>query len=349
MKKLLFIFLAIGLLLTACSNKSEPVVSETPVVVEPKPLPEPVLEEPDPEPIKEGKPSPLSGIYASDDIISGRVVAVMFDNHPRARWQAGIKDAEVVYEFPVEAPYTRYLGLYLINSPESIGPIRSSRPYFVTKAYEFDAIYVRVGGSEQAKGDIKALGIADIDGLTSSSAVFWRNSSKKAPNNLYSSMKVIRETAESRGYNLTGSYEGFKFYEEDTKIDGFTANSILINYMSNNTTKYIFNTDTGLYARQKDGKDHIDESDNSQISAKNIIIQEANVKVIDSEGRLSIDIVGEGQGKYITNGVGLDIKWVKESRKATTKYYDKNGEEIILNPGQTWIQIVDINPSIVIE
>ena len=28
----------------------------------------------------------------------------MFDNHPNARWQAGLKDAEIIYEFPVEAP-----------------------------------------------------------------------------------------------------------------------------------------------------------------------------------------------------------------------------------------------------
>lgn len=349
MRKLSIVFLAIALILTACSKDSEPVVSEVPVVEEPKPLPEPLEEEPELEPVREGSPSPLSGIYAPEELVSQRVVAVMFDNHPSARWQAGLKDAEIVYEFPVEAPYTRYLGLYLINSPESLGPIRSSRPYFVTKAYEFDAIYVRVGGSEQAKFDIKTLGIADIDGLTSPSTVFWRNSSKKAPNNLYSSMKVIRETQVSRGYKLTGKYEGFKFYDEDTKIEGYEAKSILINYMRNNTTKYIYNEETGHYLREKDGKEHIDESDNSPISAKNIIIQEAKVKVIDSEGRLSIDIEGEGTGKYITNGVGVDIKWVKESRKAATKYYDGKGQEIVLNPGQTWIQIVDINPSIVIE
>lgn len=331
---------------TGCKPKEE-----TPVVIDvEEPIP-PVVEEPaeEPEPVKEGIPSPLSGIYASEDVINQRIVAVMFDNHPRARWQAGLKDAEVVYEFPVEAPYTRYLGLYLINSPESIGPIRSSRPYFVTKALEFDAVYVRVGGSEQAKSDIKKLGIADIDGLTSSSKVFWRNKNKKAPNNLYSSMEVIRETQQERGYRQTGDYEGFKFFEEDQKIEGFTANSILINYLSNNTTKYTFNSTNNLYEREKDGKKHIDESDDSVITAKNIIIQESSVKVIDNEGRLEVGLIGEGKGKYITNGVGIDIKWVKESRQAKTYYYDTDGKEIVLNPGSTWIQVVKNDASIIIE
>lgn len=347
MKRILFILLALTFLLTSCTKETEPVVSvQTPVINE-----EPItpVEVPVPEPVKEGKPSPLSGIYASDEVIDQRVVAVMFDNHPSARWQAGLKDAEIVFEFPVEAPYTRYIGLFLINSPESIGPIRSSRPYFVTKAYEFDALYVRVGGSEQAKSDIKNLGIADIDGLTSSNKVFWRNSLKRAPNNLYSSMEVIRQTQLERGYKTTGTYEGFKFYDEDTNIEGYSANSILINYMSNNTTKYTYNSEKKLYDREKDGKVHIDESDNSIITAKNIIIQEANVKVIDSEGRLSVALEGEGIGKFITNGVGKDIKWVKDSRKDKTYYYDEQGQEIILNPGHTWIQVVDIQPSVIIE
>ncbi len=58
---------------------------------------------------------------------------------------------------------------------------------------------------------------------------------------------------------------------------------------------------------------HIDELDNSTIKAKNIIIQEAKTKVIDKEGRLSIELVGEGKGKYITNGRGIDIRWSKKS------------------------------------
>ena len=84
---------------------------------------------------------------------------------------------------------------------------------------------------------------------------------------------------------------------------------------------------------------------NSPIKAKNIIIQEAKTKIIDSEGRLSIDLVGEGKGKYITNGKGIDIKWSKKSRNSKTYYYDKNGKEIVLNPGTTWIQVVSMNPN----
>lgn len=328
------------LVLSGCGKDKElpvvEIIEEEPVVIVDKP----VEEEPVVEPVKEGLPSPISGIYAKEDIINQRIVGIMFDNHPGARWQAGLKDAEIVYEFPVEGTYTRYLGLYLINSPESIGPIRSSRPYFVTKILEFDGIYVHVGGSNEAMADIRTFKIGDIDGLSSSNKVFWRSSKKKIPHNLYSSMEVIRQTQVDRKFNLTGKYEGLKFNEDDIDIDGESAKVILLNYFKDNTTKYTYDEEAKVYTRQKDGKDHIDESDNSHIIAKNIIIQEVNTKVLDNEGRLQVDLVGEGKGKYFTNGKGVAINWKKDDRKNKTFYYDIEGEEISLNPGVTWIQVI---------
>ncbi|QQY80478.1 DUF3048 family protein [Keratinibaculum paraultunense] len=295
--------------------------------------------------IQKGIPSPLSGIYAPEKKVKRRPVAVMFDNHPNARWQSGLSQAEIVYEFLVEAPYTRYMGIFLINDPEAIGPIRSSRPYFITALLEYDPIYVRVGGSPQAKQDIIKLNIADIDGLSSSNEVFWENKKvkKRSPHNTYTSMKVIREVQGLKGYDLIGHYEGFKFNDEDVELEGFVANSIDIHYYNNNVTSYIYNSNEKLYYRKKDGVEHHDELDNTPIKTKNIIIQEAKTSVIDKEGRLSIDLIGEGKGKYITNGKGIDIKWSKESRNSKTYYYDKNGEEIVLNPGITWIQVVNTN------
>ena len=323
----------------ACSKEKleEPVIVDEVIEEE-----DPIVEEP--ESVIEGIQSPLSGLYADEDKVDRRVVAVMFDNHPRARWQAGLKDAEIIYEFQVEAPYTRYMGLYLINDPESLGPIRSARPYFVTKVLEFDAVYVRAGGSEEAIRDVKALGLADIDSLSSTSKVFWRNNDKKMPHNLYTSMEVIRETQEDRGYRMNGDIPVILFNEEDTDLQGFLAKDILIDYKGKNTTRYIYDEENKIYLREKDGKDHIDEIDDSQLTAKNIIIQEVATKVIDNVGRRGIDLIGEGIGTYITNGRACPIKWVKNDRKGKTIYYGEDGQELSFNPGVTWIQM--ISPSI---
>lgn len=350
MKRLIIILLVIMSIvsLSACSKK----VIDEPVVVD-EVTEEPIIDEEievvEEEPVLEGVPSPLSGLYADEEKVNRRVVAVMFDNHPRARWQAGLKDAEIVYEFQVEAPYTRYLGLYLINDPESLGSIRSARPYFVTKVMEFDAVYVRAGGSEQAKSDIINNKVADIDSLSSSSKVFWRKNEKKMPHNLYTNMEVIRNTQEERGFRMTGDTPAFLFNEEDSDLDGYDAEKIFIDYKGNNTTNYTYDQENKVYLRQKDGKDHIDEIDNSQLYAKNIIIQKVNTRVIDNEGRLQIDLIGEGKGQYFTNGKGIDIKWVKNSRSGKTTYYNESGQELTLNAGITWFQIISPKVDVIIE
>lgn len=345
----IFVILLLLLLMTSCNNKLDNIPEEPCANIQEKPIEEEPIIEIEVIQKPEGEPSPLSGIYAKEEILKNRIMAISFDNHPKARWQAGLKDAEIVFEFPVEGPYTRYLGLYIINEPKSLGPIRSARPYLVTMAYEFDAVFVHVGGSEQAKQDVRSLKMAELDGLTSSSKVFWRESSKKAPNNMYSSMKVLRQAQKDKGLREEGDYEGFLFDFDNRDRTGDSANSVSIIYNKENKTYYEYDSNLDCYNRFKDGRNHIDEIDGSQITAKNIIIQKANMKVLDKEGRLAINLETNGQGLFITKGVVNEIKWVKENRRAKTKYLDLNGDEIILNPGITWIQIVKPNMELIIE
>lgn len=348
---LIIALLSISVLLAACNRAS--VLPEEPVVEEPGPVEIPEEPEPEPEPepeIPAGVPSPLSGLYADEELVEGRIMAIIFDNHPAARWQAGLKDAEVIYEYPVEGTFTRYMGLYLIGQPEGqIGPIRSARPYFVTKAYEFDAIFVHVGGSEAAKSDAKKLKIAEIDGLNSSPKIFWRFSEKKAPNNLYSSMEMLRQTQEERGYRDSSEFEGFIFDYDDITREGEPAKKVEIIYNKSNRTDYTYDDNLGKYLRYKDGKPHIDESDETQLTADNIIVQRAGIKVLDNEGRLAISVEGSGTGYYISQRYSEEITWEKKERSSKTYYYNTDGDEIVLKPGQTWIQIVGMSTSVEME
>lgn len=341
--KAIFLFTTILILLSGCKKKEEIIVEK------------PEESTPEVEVIEEVNPnigkaiSPLSGIYVEEEKLDRRVIAIMFDNHPRARWQAGLKDAEVVYEYEVEAPYTRYLGVFLSNDPSSLGPLRSARPYFVSTVLEYDAAYVRVGGSREAEKDIKDYNIDDLDARKLSSSVFWRKSHKKAPNNLYSDMKTLREAAEGKGINDKKNIDVFSFAKEDRNISGTIAEDIKIIYNSTNTTDYSYNKDGKIYYRKKDGKDHIDEIDDTPITAKNIIIREVAKRTLPDGKKLEMDLVGRGKGKYITNGTTLDINWSKKSREARTIYTLDGGQELRLNPGVTFVQVVHPKTEITIN
>ena len=67
---------------------------------------------------------------------SDRPIAVMIDNNIDAQPQAGLNDAYMVYEIIVEGGESRLMALFKGVSLDKIGPVRSSRHYFLDYALE---------------------------------------------------------------------------------------------------------------------------------------------------------------------------------------------------------------------
>lgn len=123
-------------LLAGCGKKKEVEKKEVPqeTVEEPEEKEEAkeiVLQpkEPETEQIPEGMmKSYLTGEYVSPAIGQRRPVAVMLNNIQAAVPQAGIANAGVVYEAPVEGGITRLMGIFEdYDNLEKIGSVRSCR------------------------------------------------------------------------------------------------------------------------------------------------------------------------------------------------------------------------------
>ena len=81
----------------------------------------------------------------------------MIDNNTNAQPQASLNSTYMVYEIIVEGNESRLMALFKGKDCDSVGPIRSSRHYFLDYAMENDAIYTHVGFSPWAKRDISSL------------------------------------------------------------------------------------------------------------------------------------------------------------------------------------------------
>ena len=292
--------------------------------------------------------SPLTGEPVEENILELRPAVVMLDNHYGARPQAGLNQADHVYEILAEGRITRYMAVFQSGSPSPVGPVRSARPYFIDRALEYDAYYVHVGGSMQAMTDIINLNMADIDGLSSGSNVFWRSKHKRIPHNMYSSAEAIRKESLRKGYRQSGEFEGMLFNETITAPGGEVCTYVKARYKQSSSRdtvgyfiEFTYNAETNEYERSVNGSAHLDENDGTRITADNIIVQIAVHKVIDDEGRREVSLIGQGNGYFITNGEKLEITWEKSDRYARTIFRDLNGEEIKFNPGNTWFQVVE--------
>ncbi|MCD6436198.1 MAG: DUF3048 domain-containing protein, partial [Clostridiales bacterium] len=67
--------------------------------------------------------------------------ALMIDNHVKARPQSGLSSAKIIYEILAEGSITRYMLITDQDTKGDIGPIRSSRPYFLSFAMEYNSLY----------------------------------------------------------------------------------------------------------------------------------------------------------------------------------------------------------------
>ena len=280
-----------------------------------------------------------------------RPVAIMIDNHIDAMPQAGLLEADIIYEIIVEGGESRLMLILQDEDLDKIGPVRSSRHYFLDYALENDAIYVHYGWSPQAQSDISTLGVDNINGIYESANSFWRVQDKYAPHNAVTSMENIMEIADRKGYRVEKEKENVLNYviDEVNLEDGEIADTVTIPYSYSNTVKYKYDADSKEYVRYSRGEKQVDWDSEKPITTKNIIITKARNSTLNDgsgKGRQTLDNVDTLDGYYITNGKAIEITCEKKSRSGQTVYKDMEGNEIEVNDGNTFIQICPINADV---
>ncbi|MBO5468323.1 MAG: DUF3048 domain-containing protein [Lachnospiraceae bacterium] len=289
----------------------------------------------------------LTGEWSAD-YVSRRPVAVMINNLKEALPSSSTKQADIIYECMVEGGITRIMPIFSnYEKLEAVGSVRSARHYYINIANEYDAIYVHYGQSKPAKEKLDSHAIDNINGLTYD-AGFYRDSSRVAPHNAYTSGERIVKGIEDFGYSADydDTHEKvLSFNEEDTELtNGQDANTVHVNFSNYSKPYFVYNADTKLYDRYEYDAPQIDnladENDNV-LNFKNVIIQISQYECINPKNDLQeLTQVGEGEGYYCTDGKAIAITWKKDSQKSKTKYYTQDGQELLLNPGKTWISIV---------
>ena len=286
-----------------------------------------------------------------------RPYAVMINNNHAAWPQCGLKDAYLVYEIVAEGGITRMMALYKDKLPEKIGSVRSARHYFIDYAEENDAIYIHWGGSPQAYSRIKT-GINDLDGIALEGSIFFRDKSldRAYEHTGFVNLAKAKETAENKGYTRDTQKDLLLNYSatevELNLVAGVqSAGNVTLKYSDYHTTSYEYDEENKVYKRSMSGKANVDLETKEQYTAKNIIVYKVNNYTLGGEnkGRQELENVGSGSGYYISNGYSVPITWEKTSHSGQTVYKYENGEEITVNDGNTFIQIMPTTGTIKIE
>ena len=305
----------------------------------------------DEKPVKK-EPTVVKKLQIVDEDSNKRPLAIMIDNNAGDDSHKGLQEAYITYEAIVEGSLSRIMVLYKDKDVDPIGPIRSSRHYFLDYALESDAIYAHFGWSPYAKKDIKSLGVDNINGLTTS-APFWRVSDYTAPHNVFTSTNKLYSTAEKMGYKTTSdNWKLLNYNVDEVNLDKKYKNDqnvksvkeISFKYMNGEERKFTYDKQYKYYLRYMHGNPHTDAATKKQYHYKNLIFIKVPGSLLDAK-RWDLKTVGNGKGYYLTNGKMIPITWEKDSRSSKSKYL-YNGKEIEINDGNTFIEIVPENKDI---
>ncbi len=329
----------------ATSAEPTPEPTATPVPT-PTPSPTPVL-----------VADPLTGVPVKPAIAARHVVAVMIDDQFAARPQSGLSQASIVWQAPAEGGIPRYVALFSEGNPPSVGPVRSSRLYFIAWASEWNAVYVHAGGSPQAlallhstkgKGSV----VWDADAFRYEGSLLYRITSRAAPHNLYTDAKNLHKLVTRVGAEPMASPAPVWRFAPDAPLDQRPVGGKLVVPYPYNRIVYAYDQASNTYRRSVsvEGKQYdAGENPEVRIAPKNVVIMYVPFLPIgDKKHRLDGEVVGKGTAWISTNGRTIKGTWQKKSFSAPTKFFDASGNPVTLTIGQTFVQVVPRGTAITI-
>lgn len=286
--------------------------------------------------------SPLTGAQTAPELATRPVTGIMIENSPDARPQSGIDQAGVVFEAIAEGGITRFLTLYQDARPGYIGPVRSLRPYYIDWASSFDASIAHIGGSPEALSQIRSGG-KDLDQFFNS-AGYWREPSRPAPHDVYTSFDKLDALNKSKGYT-SSTFTSWP-RKSDQKLAAPTASSIDLAISSAVfNVHYVYDAAYNFYRRSEGGAAHLatnsaTDKTGVQLAPKVVIAMVTTYSIVDDSGHGGYGTTGNGTVYVFQDGGVTQGTWSKADRSSQIVLKDSAGQDIKLNAGQTWVSVL---------
>ena len=289
---------------------------------------------------------PLSGLEPANGELLGRpAVAVKVENNPEAYPLAGLDKAEVVYEELVEGGITRFLALYHCTDSAKVGSVRSSRivdPAIMTPATR---ILAAAGGNAIVRKALDKAGIVLIDEGDAGDAMRRiQRPGVSVEHTLYADTAELRKVG-ARRFDDPPPADPFSFGE--LQRGAKKASTVAITFSGAVIVTYDWAG--GRWHRSEDGEP-LEMESGKQIAVDNVIVEEHKVnlsdKIVDVAGNPSVEIAdetGSGRAVLFRNGRAIRGRWVRETLEDAVRFETKTGDEMLLEPGTTWVELVPSN------
>jgi hypothetical protein len=301
-----------------------------------------------------------------------RPLGIMVQNNLEARPQSGLSSADIIHEAVAEGGITRFLVMYYCDNPKVVGSVRSARVYYITLLQGFGnyPLYAHVGGANtpgpaDALGMIKKLkwfGYNDMDQFSVPFPQYWRDydrlPGRATEHTVYTNTTKLWEFAKNKreladvddeGVEWDSNWKPWLFKDgsvttKEKKVAkisyGFWENNIGSDYV----VDWDFDSVTNMYKRTNGGVPHMDNNNDKQLSASNVIVVFSDESVANDgyEGgqHMLYDLLGTGEALIFQNGEVVKTSWRKQKATDMIRFYDSRNKEVEMVRGLIWISIL---------
>jgi hypothetical protein len=334
-----------------------------------------------PEPIPSRAPNvdPLTGLEVADPtLLQRRPVLARLGNDPKARPQAGLNQADLVFEEMIDqlnglVALTRLTAVYL-GTNATMRPFRSIRPVNASLQPMFDGALAHSGASKDGRFLFSQLPWAspvtkslNLDDLWYGSAYCQIGTSYVT--RMASTVDRIHQVLTSKGLEKAVPLRGFDF--SSLPPAGTHANVIAFDHLpwpikTVGTMQWNYDSGSGRYLRFASGAPHDTQEfavsgpwggacsvtgaiTTEQVSAANVLIINADYEptnFIEDENDFYsafVELTGSGSASVFRDGVQIKGTWHRPSLQHFFQFLDGNGNTITLKPGNTWFEIAPLS------
>ncbi len=296
----------------------------------------------------------LTGFEISDGILNSRPFAVMINNAGEARPQSGLNKADCVIEVVDEGGITRLIGIFSSKEVEVIGPIRSARQYYAEMSRMFDPVYVFWGTYPEGYKIVENMDmdvltpLGDQSGASGITANMtdgkdaWRDSTRVAPHNAYSSTEKLKAAAANNGYDVEGGQSPFSFKLDASEENRGAVGDIKIDFsVASFASDFKYDKALNNYKKSTGGTEDIDRETSENLYFNNVIALVTDIANSgDSAGHMIVRTTGSGKAFYFFDGNVVEGTWERTSILDSMIFKDGAGNEVLFNRGSTYIGMI---------
>ena len=285
--------------------------------------------------------APLTGLTV-DAPITRPALVVKIDNHPKARPQWGLNQADIVFEENVEM-LTRFAAVFHTTDSDPVGPIRSGRRQDVDLLESFNApLFAWSGGNAEVTKLIRASTMVDLSHSAANDAGgYRRESSRSAPHNLIADTSKLWTLA-PEGAAPPQSQFAYRAADEAIPATARETAGIKLS-MDGVRVLWEWSAEFSRFLRSQDDKPHVDVED-VRINAANVVV--LYVQYSKSGYSPVAKTIGSGEAWVFTAGKLFQGTWERDDAGKPFTLKDTAGNEIKLTPGNTWVQLPRIGKGV---